>query len=531
MSRFLATLLGCAFTLTAIETFVSAQPAADALTVISPDGRQVLPTTQTRGREMVALDELARLLQLDVREDSRAGTLTVSVGGQVIILTPNLQLVSVAGRLVSLGAAPRRADGRWLVPLDFISRALAPILDETLELRQRSRLLLLGNVRVPQVTVSYRPRRDSGRVALEIDPYTAHTVAEDSGRLVIRFEADAIDVAQLPRARGRLVSRFETVARLPGIAIELGPAFGSFSVSSLPASNDAAQLVVDLRATGAATTDATSPAPGRLPAASSTAASADPLPDFTSRSTVQVVAIDAGHGGEEEGARGSEGTLEKDVTLRVARRLRDGIERRLGLRVVLTRTRDETVDLDERAAIANNNKADLFISLHVNASTRPAAGGAEVFYLSIDEYGEEARELAERERQPIPVIGGGTREIDLILWEMAQVRYLERSSRYAELVEQELRRRVPMSPRALQQAPFRVLVGANMPAVLVEMGFISNPDQEQQLASATFQNAVVDALISSIVRYRNYLERAPRALAGPSPSVDGNASSLREQDE
>ena len=530
MSRFLATLLGVALTLTAIDTFVSAQPA-DTLIVISPDGRQALSTTETRGSEMVALDDLARLLQLDVREDSRAGTLTVIAGGQVIILTPNQQLVSVAGRLVSLRAAPRHVDGRWLVPLDFISRTLAAVHDENLDLRQRSRLLLLGDVQVPRVTVSYRPRRDSGRVALEIKPYTAHTVAEESGRLVIRFEADAIDVARLPRARGRLVSRFETVALPPGIAIDLGPAFGSFSVSSLPAPNDAAQLAVDLRAVGAATADATSTAPGRPPAAVSTPAPADQLPDFTSRPTVRVVAIDAGHGGEEEGARGSEGTLEKDVTLSVARRLRDGIERRLGLRVILTRTRDGTVDLDERAAIANNNKADLFVSLHVNASTRPSAGGAEVFYLSIDEYGEEARGLAEREGQPIPVIGGGTREIDLILWEMAQVRYLERSARYAEFVEQELRRRVPMSPRAIQPAPFRVLVGANMPAVLVEMGFISNPDQERQLASATFQNAVVDALISSIVRYRDYLERTPGSLAGPARAADGRASSLPEQNE
>ena len=176
----------------------------------------------------------------------------------------------------------------------------------------------------------------------------------------------------------------------------------------------------------------------------------------------------------------------------------------------------------------NNNKADLFISLHVNASTRPSAEGAEVFYLSIDEYGEEARELAEREGQPLPVIGGGTREIDLILWEMAQVRYLEHSARYAEFVEQELRHRVPMSPRAIQPAPFRVLVGANMTAVLVEMGFISNPNQELQLANATFQNNVVDALISSIVRYRDYLEQTQRSLTGPMPMVDGRDSSLRE---
>ena len=92
---------------------------------------------------------------------------------------------------------------------------------------------------------------------------------------------------------------------------------------------------------------------------------------------------------------------------------------------------------------------------------------------------------------------------------MAQARQVDRSARLAELVEDELRRRVPMSPRAILQAPFRVLVGANMPAVLVEMGFISNPDQEGQLMSASFQDEIVDALIASVLRFRDYLERLP----------------------
>ena len=109
----------------------------------------------------------------------------------------------------------------------------------------------------------------------------------------------------------------------------------------------------------------------------------------------------------------------------------------------------------------------------------------------------------------------------MILWEMAQARYLEQSARLAELVEDELRQRVPMSPRAIQQAPFRVLVGANMPAVLIEMGFISNPVQELQLAGVTFQNDVVDALVTSVVRFRGFLERSRRALANGPDAVGG----------
>jgi N-acetylmuramoyl-L-alanine amidase len=187
----------------------------------------------------------------------------------------------------------------------------------------------------------------------------------------------------------------------------------------------------------------------------------------------------------------------------VAQRLKAAIEGRLGIRVLLTREADQTVSLDERAARANNNKADLFLSLHANASPRGAITGAEVFYLSLDEYGSEARGVAEREGQAVPVFGGGTRQIELILWDMAQARYIEQSASLASLIEEELRKRITMSPRAIQQAPFRVLVGANMPAALVEMGFITNPDEERLLTSDAHQSGIVQALVDAIVRFRD----------------------------
>jgi N-acetylmuramoyl-L-alanine amidase len=126
-----------------------------------------------------------------------------------------------------------------------------------------------------------------------------------------------------------------------------------------------------------------------------------------------------------------------------------------------------------------------------------------VFYLSLDEYGDAAEKIAHADNDPLPVFGGGTRDIELILWDMAQARYIKESAALAQNVEASLRQRVPMSPRAIQQAPFRVLVGANMPAVLVEMGFITNPAQEKQLQSDDFQNQIVQALVESITRFRD----------------------------
>lgn len=520
------TILVLSATVLAFHTPLLGQSPSAPLTIISPDGHRTLDTLEVRGRQLIPLDTLAALLRLDVREDGGGGTLTIGSGDQSVIVTANQQLVSVAGRLVSLGSPPRRIDGRWLVPVDFIDRALAPIASQRLEVRARSGLVLIGDVSVPRVSARYRPRTRAGRLSLEITPGTSHTVLERQGHLQIRFEADAVDIVRLARARGDVVRDIRIDPDLPGLSIELGPTYDSYSVSSLPAPDGAAQLVIDLRAATPATTDAVPavplasgprlarPRPRPLPNAAS-------LPDFAAAPAIRTIVIDAGHGGSDKGAAGPAGTLEKDITLSVAMRLRSALEGRLGARVILTRSRDGLVELDERAAIANNNKADLFISLHANSSVNALPAGAEVFYLSIDEYGDEARELAEREGQLLPVVGGGTREIDMILWEMAQARYLEQSARLAELVEDELRQRVPMSPRAIQQAPFRVLVGANMPAVLIEMGFISNPVQELQLAGVTFQNDVVDAVVTSVVRFRDFLERSRRALVNGPDAVGG----------
>ena len=501
MGRPLATLLALAVTAAAPGGApAGAQSASDAVTVISPSGREQIAVMNAGGAEMVALDDIARLLALDVREDSRAGTLSVTGSGGDLIMTPGQQIVSVDERLVSLRAAPRQDGGRWLVPLDFLNRALALVSGQPLEFRARSKLLLVGDVRVPRVSAAYRAGPARGRLSLEVSPAAEHAIERQDGRLVVTFEADAIDLERAPDLRGGLATRFGLAAGGAGVTIDLGPDLDSYAVSRETAPGGAT-LQIDLLARRSAPDPTPAPAP-RLPART------DLLPDFSTGPAVRIAVIDPGHGGDDHGSEGAAGSLEKDITLAIARQLRDAIEYRIGLRVILTRERDETVALDTRAAIANNNKADVFISLHVNASPRPAAAGTAVYYLSIDEYGAEAREIADSELRPVPVVGGGSREIGLIRWEMAQFRYVGQSGRLAEMVEQELGRRVLLSPLPAQQAPLRVLVGANMPAVLVELGSISDPDAEERLTSTVFQADIVDAIVAGIRLYSDDLGRA-----------------------
>jgi len=477
---------------------LAAQPSAPApFTVLTKDARRPLPVRLFSGQEMFALDDLARLFELTSREDTLAGGLTISTKTQTITLTPGQALASAAGRVVSLPAPPVKEGRSWFVPLDFVPRALAPALGTRLELRRPSRLIVVGDTRVPRITARIEPLGAITRVTFDVLPATPHTVVQEGTRILVRFDADVLD-ATLPVSPVPDVVKALHVGESPlTIAIEPGPRFASFKSSDAAGERGAGRIVVDL-------VGPTTDAPAATPAPAVPAApEAPPLLDIPPAGAVRTIVVDAGHGGDEHGARGPQGTLEKDVTLAVARRLKTAIESRLGARVILTREADQTVGLDERAAVANNNKADLFISLHANASVRGLAAGAEVFYLSLGDYGAQAQRVAQGESEALPVFGGGTRDIDVILWEMAQARHIEQSAALATAVEASLRQRVPMSPRAIQQAPFRVLVGANMPAVLVEMGFITNAEQERQLASEGFQSGIVQALVDSITQFRD----------------------------
>jgi N-acetylmuramoyl-L-alanine amidase len=466
-------------------------PPPAPLRLVSPDGTRPLATIMSGDTELISFDDLSSSFGVTAKEDAVARAITVTYQGKTIVLSQNQALASIGGRLVSLPAAPVRLNNKWYVPVEFISRALALVYDKPLELRKSSRLVLLGRLRAPRVVVRFDPSGAQARVTMDIAPTTGHQVFQEATRLVVRFDADLLDLTLPTVAAQPLVAGIHQSEVPTAIAIDLGPRFGSFRAADTPMDANGTRVTIDVFATPEQTA-LTPPVPPGPPQP------VNPLPVPT---TVKTVVVDPGHGGDEEGAHGAKGTMEKSVTLSLARRLKAALETRLGARVLLTREDDRNIGLDERAAFANNNKADLFISLHVNASLRRNAAGAEVFYLSLDRADEEARRVAESEGIAMPVFGGGNREVDVILWEMAQARHLEQSAALARTLEQQLRNAVPMSPQAIQQAPFRVLVGANMPAVLIEIGYLTNAGQESQLAGGEFQARAAQAMSDAVARF------------------------------
>ncbi|MDQ1352880.1 MAG: N-acetylmuramoyl-L-alanine amidase, partial [Acidobacteriota bacterium] len=214
---------------------------------------------------------------------------------------------------------------------------------------------------------------------------------------------------------------------------------------------------------------------------------------------------DPGHGGSDLGAVGKGDTLEKDITLKVGLKLKQAIMSKLGIQVVMTRENDSEVSLNSRVSIANNRKAHMFVSIHVNSSFRKAARGSETFYVSLKATDQEAFLLSQKENQSTSDEGSQDvvqdDELKMILWDMAQTEYIKESSRLAEYIQEELNVLLLTRNRGVKQAPFRVLMRAAMPAVLVEIAFLSNSDEEQKLQDDAFLNNVADAIYTGISRY------------------------------
>jgi N-acetylmuramoyl-L-alanine amidase len=238
----------------------------------------------------------------------------------------------------------------------------------------------------------------------------------------------------------------------------------------------------------------------------------------------KTVVLDPGHGGTggtEDGARGPGGLFEKDATLALAKTMQETLTRR-GYRVVLTRTSDASVGLEDRAAAANNAKADVFLSIHCNASRTPTAHGTEVYYLSLDASDRAAAALAEAENRSgaaAPEKNAALRDLDLILWDLAQNQHLAASARLAEIVQADFNRLLRITTRGVKQAPFRVLIGVNAPAVLVEVAFISNPDEEKLLSSEEFRRQTAETLAGSL---ETYFRRADSVAPVPyAPKANG----------
>ena len=214
------------------------------------------------------------------------------------------------------------------------------------------------------------------------------------------------------------------------------------------------------------------------------------------------IVIDPGHGGHDTGTIGPHGLEEKDLVLEVSLRLGKLLESRLGAQVIYTRQDDSFIPLETRTAIANREGADLFISVHANSSHDPAARGVETYYLNFTS-SPEALEVAARENA---ISEESIHELQDLVKKIALKEKIEESREFAVDVDQSLlgglRLKNPgLRDRGVKKAPFIVLIGANMPSILAEISFLSNPTDERRLKTADYRQRIAEALYRGIAKY------------------------------
>jgi N-acetylmuramoyl-L-alanine amidase len=474
------------------------------LTVLTATQRREVATAGRPDAELVAIDDVVVGFGATLTSDARGGAVTVERGAHELVLHHRKSLASVDGDLKLLSSPAQLEGGRWLVPVDSLPRLLSPLLERPVEWRAGPRVLVIGPVSIPRITVGTFVSGDLARVVFEASETVPFRVQQEPGRVTVSVARDLVDVGAQPgRLAGGIVESVQFLGGKENVfAVTLGPRFQNLKATE---QESPSRLVLEL--SGSPATAGERPGP------------AAPRPTRPAEAlAVRTVVIDPGHGGENVGAQGPGGTLEKGVALAIARKLRAELVNARGLQVFLTREKDVDVALDERTAIANNYKADLFVSIHANASRARGAKGSEVYFLSYQASDDESRLAAQLEgaAEPLPEAPAGS-DLALILWDMAQAEHLEESSALASRIQEELAVVTGSEGRGVKQAPFRVLVGAAMPAVLVEVAFISNPEEEKLLSSDAYQQKIAASLARGIERFRR--ERAARlGGAGPSPA-------------
>jgi N-acetylmuramoyl-L-alanine amidase len=248
------------------------------------------------------------------------------------------------------------------------------------------------------------------------------------------------------------------------------------------------------------------------------AASTPGAPDAASEEhwKFDCIVLDAGHGGHDGGASAN-GIREKDVVLAVTKKVGHYVEDRLGIRVVYTRDDDTFIPLHERGRIANESCGKLFVSIHANAAGSRSAHGSETYFLGLHK-SQSARDVMERENSVValesdPELYAGFDDAQIIVQTLATTAYQRESERLASLIQDQFEHRADRPSRGVKQAGFLVLWRASMPAVLIELGFVTNPAEARFLRSENGQDLLASAIFRSIREYKEQYERGLRFAA------------------
>ncbi len=454
--------------------------APNQATLRTAAGDRLVSVTHVQGQTMFAADEVMAALGGSFSPEGNG--FQVAFNNAAAVFGPDSRFAVIRDELIEMPVTPAVVDGRPFVSWQFFQGFLAKAADLDLSWDPAARVLLVRPAQhvVLGVQLSVANVQGISKVVATLTAPVDYAIVKEPAAYTIRFKS----AIRAPFAEQSYDDPYVSKATFSGNDLRLDLKGPDVAANAYKLDNPF-RVVIDLHKVAAGSST--------LPAI----VGARPV----EAAGIHTIVIDPGHGGKEVGAIGPAGLMEKDATITLCRKLAESLEAKLRTRVILTRTDDSVVPLDQRTSIANQFKADLFLSVHMNAAVVKGAHGSETYFLSLEASDELAKKAAEVENAPAASNSSGN-DLKLILWDLAQQEYLNESSRFAQAVQEEMNRITGVQNRGVKQAPFKVLVGATMPAALVEVAFITNPDEEAKLKSDEFQKQVVEALTTAVQRYK-----------------------------
>ena len=449
------------------------------LWIVDQGDATALAVRRLGGVEMVRLAEVAGALGGTVRPGDGERQAVLRLSGEPVRFDAGRSFVRVGNTTRVLRNPSVRRGGEWFVPLDFVALVLPDLLPGRVRYDDNARTLAVGEG-YPRLDVEIASRPGSTRVIVRTDPPVPLEIEDGRRRVSILVRTAFVETAFAEETpRDGVVEHVHLIRRGTGYILEIntGRNYGRFLRERTPGALTLNLLRGGVRAASGADVLAERPA-----------AEARRGRDPVGPTEVRTIAIDPGHGGANRGAEGQGRVAEKDLALSVALALGDVLEREHGFRVVLTRDSDRDVALDDRIAAANTARADVLISIHLNASPSPAASGSLVYHLTPQAAGRAPAGSAVR----------------FVPWSNAQAPFVPASRRLAEALASELQG-LDIAAGGVADAPVRVLRGAAMPAVQVELGFVTSRRDLSRLSDPAFPDRAARALATGILRYQRSL--------------------------
>jgi len=478
---------GFVLVILAVAVLLDIQPlsAADNDFLIYFENSTLTLKSQTLDRTVyLPLQEIVRHLGLASTDATGASTFTIQGQNSRLVLTPGSGFISYNDQPILLQNPIRRDGGQWLVPLDFLSQGLSRVAGVEFRYKPGTRRVFAGKVMTTELAMNAQSLGALTRLTLRagspIDVELQKETAQH--RAVLVLKSRAIDPArERLDYKDALVQSvtFDDSDGMPRLLISMADDVRDVRLTS--SDGNRVYFVDFVREIASEATPPTTPAP--------LAAAAPARPNANANAPagagVRVIVIDAGHGGIENGAANS-GTLEKDLTLLLARRLRTTLQSRLSATIVLTRDSDIDLTSEARAGVANNNQASLFVSLHTGYSPDKTASGSSIYVMKPDFTGGLSEPAGGRMFLP---------------WYMAFRTNAAASQALAENLQKNLNQALPGWKFPIRFGPMGVLASATMPAIALEVGNLNNDANAKMLAEPEFQAKLTATIAEAIEQF------------------------------